>query len=332
KGSDPFFPSHRSLLTVNDLKVHFPIHKGLFRRVVAHVKAVDGVSLAIPAGSTLGLVGESGCGKTTVGKGLLRLVEPTGGQVLYDGADLARLSQAGLRSRRKHLQIIFQDPYSSLNPRMRIAETLEEGMLALGIGRDRAERHERMDRLLAEVGLAPDVKYRYPHEFSGGQRQRIAIARALSVEPQLIVCDEPTSALDVSVQAQILNLLKELQRKKGLAYLFITHNLSVIEFLAHEVAVMYLGRIVEHGKVDEVLGAPQHPYTQALLSAVPVLDLGTKREIIRLQGDLPSPVEPPAGCHFHPRCPQAMARCREAYPGVSEFSATHTARCYLYGG
>ena len=322
--------AHRSLLTVNDLKVYFPIHKGLFRRVVAHVKAVDGVSLAIQSGSTLGLVGESGCGKTTVGKGILRLVEPTGGQVMFDGRDLAQLSRAELRPRRKHVQIIFQDPYSSLNPRMRIAETLEEGMLALGIGRDRTERHERMDRLLGEVGLATDVKYRYPHEFSGGQRQRIAIARALSVEPQLIVCDEPTSALDVSVQAQILNLLKALQQKKGLAYLFITHNISVLEFLAHEVAVMYLGRIVEHGKVDEVLGDPQHPYTRALLSAVPVLDPGAKREIIRLQGDLPSPVNPPAGCHFHPRCPQAMARCREAYPGVSELSATHTARCHLY--
>ena len=320
----------RPLLRVEDLKVHFPVHRGLLKQVVAHVKAVDGVSLTIESGRTLGLVGESGCGKTTVGKGILRLVEPTGGEVLFDGVNLAQLKHGELRARRKHVQIIFQDPYSSLNPRMRIAETLEEGMASLDIGRDRAERQARIDRLLTEVGLSPDIKYRYPHEFSGGQRQRIAIARALSVEPQLIICDEPTSALDVSVQAQILNLLKELQQKKGLAYLFITHNISVIEFLAHEVAVMYLGRIVEHGEVDEVLGNPKHPYTRALLSAVPVVDQGTKREVIRLHGDLPSPVNPPEGCHFHPRCPAAFARCREAYPEKSGFSATHWTRCHLY--
>jgi peptide/nickel transport system ATP-binding protein len=340
KGSDPFFPggsaggsritNHESLLEVKDLKVHFPIHKGVFRRVVAHVKAVDGVSLAIHAGRTLGLVGESGCGKTTVGKGILRLVEPTGGAVLFDGADLARLSRGELRPRRKDVQIIFQDPYSSLNPRMRVMETLEEGMAALGVGGGRAERQARVDALLGEVGMDAQVKYRYPHEFSGGQRQRIAIARALSVEPRLIVCDEPTSALDVSVQAQILNLLKDLQRRKGLAYLFITHNISVIEFLAHEVAVMYLGRIVEHGAVEEVLGAPRHPYTRALLSAVPVVDQATKREVIRLQGDLPSPVNPPEGCHFHPRCPAAFAPCPTAYPGVSPISTTHETRCHLY--
>ncbi len=320
----------RPLLRVEDLKVHFPVHRGLFQRVVAHVKAVDGVSLAIPAGKTLGLVGESGCGKTTVGKGILRLVEPTAGEVWFDGVDLARLRRGELRPLRKHVQIIFQDPYSSLNPRMRVAETLEEGMASLGPGADRAERQARIDALLTEVGLSPEVKYRYPHEFSGGQRQRIAIARALSVEPRLIVCDEPTSALDVSVQAQILNLLKELQEKKGLAYLFISHNISVIEFLAHEVAVMYLGRIVEHGLVDEVLGDPKHPYTRALLSAVPMIDRETKREVIRLQGDLPSPVNPPAGCHFHPRCPAAFAHCREAYPDNARFTATHTAACHLY--
>jgi peptide/nickel transport system ATP-binding protein len=323
-------PSVAPLLDVRDLKVHFPIHKGLFRRVVAHVKAVDGVSLSIAAGRTLGLVGESGCGKTTVGKGILRLTEPTGGEVLFDGADLARLSRGELRPRRKEVQIIFQDPYSSLNPRMRIMETLEEGMAALGLGGGRGGRQARVDALLKEVGLDPEVKYRYPHEFSGGQRQRIAIARALSVEPRLIVCDEPTSALDVSVQAQILNLLRSLQERKGLAYLFITHNISVIEFLAHEVAVMYLGRIVEHGAVSEVLGAPRHPYTRALLSAVPVVDQAAKREVIRLQGDLPSPVDPPSGCHFHPRCPAAFAPCPQAYPGRSRLSATHETRCHLY--
>jgi peptide/nickel transport system ATP-binding protein len=324
-------PSGAPLLSVRGLKVHFPIHKGLFKRVVGHVKAVDGVSLEIPAGKTLGLVGESGCGKTTVGKGLLRLVEPTGGQVAFEGADLARLSRAELLPYRKHVQIIFQDPYSSLNPRMRIAETLEEGMAALGLGADRAERQARIDGLLQEVGLTPDVKYRYPHEFSGGQRQRVAIARALSVEPRLIVCDEPTSALDVSVQAQILNLLKELQQRKGLSYLFITHNISVIEFLADEVAVMYLGRIVEHGAVEEVLEDPKHPYTRALLSAVPVMDQAARREVIRLEGDLPSPVTPPVGCHFHPRCPAAFGPCRASYPGASVFSTTHWARCHLYG-
>jgi len=328
---DPSFITHHpSILEVRDLKVHFPVHKGLFKRVVARVKAVDGVTLDIGAGRTLGLVGESGCGKTTVGKGLLRLVEPTAGEVLFDGVDLAQLRRAELRPRRKDVQIIFQDPYSSLNPRMRVMETLEEGMVALGIGAGREERQARIDALLGEVGLGPEVKFRYPHEFSGGQRQRIAIARALSVEPRLIVCDEPTSALDVSVQAQILNLLKELQRKKGLAYLFITHNISVIEFLAHEVAVMYLGRIVERGGVAEVLSSPKHPYTRALLSAVPVMEAATKREIIRLQGELPSPVSPPAGCHFHPRCPDVFAPCRQEYPGKSDFSRTHSAHCHLY--
>ena len=327
----PSVTLHQSLLEVKDLKVHFPVHKGILKHVVGHVKAVDGVSLTIESGKTLGLVGESGCGKTTVGKGILRLLEPTGGEVLFDGTDLARLGRAELRSRRKHVQIIFQDPYSSLNPRMRVAETLEEGMAALDPGADGAARQARIDQLLTEVGLTPEVKYRYPHEFSGGQRQRIAIARALTVEPRLIVCDEPTSALDVSVQAQILNLLKDLQRKKGLAYLFISHNISVIEFLAHEVAVMYLGRIVEHGAVDEVLGDPKHPYTRALLSAVPVIDQATKREVIRLEGDHPSPLNPPSGCHFHPRCPAAFAPCREAYPGSTRFSATHSARCHLFG-
>jgi peptide/nickel transport system ATP-binding protein len=322
--------SHQSLLEVKDLKVHFPVHKGLFKRVVAQVKAVDGITLAIEAGRTLGLVGESGCGKTTVGKAILRLLEPTAGEVLFDGVDLARLRRAELRPRRKDVQIIFQDPYSSLNPRMRVMETLEEGMAALGIGAGREERQARIDALLADVGLAPELKSRYPHEFSGGQRQRIAIARALSVEPRLIVCDEPTSALDVSVQAQILNLLKALQRERGLAYLFITHNISVIEFLAHEVAVMYLGRIVERGAVEEVLSSPKHPYTRALLSAVPVIEPATRREVIRLEGELPSPISPPAGCHFHPRCPEALPRCRAAYPGASRFSATHTTHCHLY--
>ena len=320
----------RPLLQVVDLKVHFPIYKGIFRRVAGHVRAVDGVTFSIRRGRTLGLVGESGCGKTTVGKGVLRLVEATAGQVFYEGVDVLRLPRSDMRARRRHAQIVFQDPYSSLNPRMRVMETIEEGMASLGIGADRTERQARIDRLLVEVGLAPEVKFRYPHEFSGGQRQRIAIARALAVEPELIICDEPTSALDVSVQAQILNLLKSLQASKGLAYLFITHNISVIEFVAHEVAVMYLGRIVERGTVDEVLENPQHPYTRVLLSSVPVLDRETRRDVIRLQGDLPSPVNPPPGCHFHPRCPSALPRCREAYPENARFSETHSAHCHLY--
>jgi peptide/nickel transport system ATP-binding protein len=319
-----------SLLEVADLKVHFPVHKGVFKRVIGHVRAVDGVSLAIKAGRTLGLVGESGCGKTTVGKGILRLVDPTHGTVMFAGEDFTRMGRAELRTRRQHAQIIFQDPYASLNPRMRVVETMEEGMVALGIGAGRAQRQSRIDELLTEVGLSADVKYRYPHEFSGGQRQRIAIARALAVEPQLIICDEPTSALDVSVQAQILNLLKELQQKKGLAYLFISHNISVIEFLAHEVAVMYLGRIVERGAVEDVLEHPRHPYTRALLSAVPAIDPAGRREVIRLQGDLPSPVNPPQGCHFHPRCAQALPQCLRQYPAQTVFSATHSAHCHLH--
>ncbi len=322
--------AERALLQVTDLKVHFPIRSGFLQRVTAHVKAVDGVSLSIAAGRTLGLVGESGCGKTTVGKGILRLVEPTGGEVLFAGQDLARLTRSAMRAKRNEVQIIFQDPYASLNPRMRVTEILEEGMVALGIGRTTSERATRIDRLLDEVGLAPAMKLRYPHEFSGGQRQRIAIARALSVEPRLIICDEPTSALDVSVQAQILNLLKSLQDRKGLAYLFITHNISVVEFLAHEVAVMYLGRIVEAGAVDEVLKSPQHPYTRALLSAVPVIDATTRHEFIRLQGDLPSPVNPPTGCYFHPRCPQAMPECAVTYPAETPLSATRNVHCHLY--
>ncbi len=318
-----------ALLQVNDLQVYFPIRKGLFQRVAGHVRAVDGVSLDIFPGRTLGLVGESGCGKTTVGKGLLRLVEPTGGQVLLGGADFLALDRKALRARRRDVQIIFQDPYASLNPRVRIGDALEEGMLALAIGSGASDRQSRIDALLHEVGLSPEVKGRYPHEFSGGQRQRIAIARALSVEPQLIVCDEPTSALDVSVQAQILNLLKRLQREKGLAYLFISHNMSVIDYMADDVAVMYLGRIVEQGSVDEVLRSPQHPYTQSLLAAVPVADPQAARPVLRLAGDLPSPVNPPGGCHFHPRCGVAVQQCTTVYPEVSRLSATRTVRCHL---
>jgi peptide/nickel transport system ATP-binding protein len=321
------------LLRVSDLAVHFPIRKGLLKRVVGQVRAVDGVSLEVPAGRTLALVGESGCGKTTVGKSILQLIRPTTGRVTFEGTDLTSLRGEALRARRGDFQIVFQDPYSSLDPRMRIADILEEGMVSLGVVATGEGRQARIDELLVQVGLSPDAKLRYPHEFSGGQRQRIAIARALAVNPKLIVCDEPTSALDVSVQAQILNLLKSLQDSFGLAYLFITHNLSVVEYFAHEVAVMYLGRIVERGRVEEVLAHPRHPYTRALLSAVPVIQLGSgRREMIRLGGDLPSPADPPAGCHFHPRCPQAMPVCRERYPEATAFESGHYAHCHLYSG
>ena len=319
-----------ALLRVRDLKVHFPIRRGLLKRTVGQVRAVDGMSFDLASGMTLALVGESGCGKTTAGKAILQLIRPSAGSVQFQDAELTRLRGQALRSRRADFQLIFQDPFSSLNPRMRVSDILGEGMKALGVADALAERALRMDRMLAQVGLNAEAKQRYPHEFSGGQRQRIAIARALAVNPKLIVCDEPTSALDVSVQAQILNLLKHLQLDLGLAYLFITHNIAVVEHLAHNVAVMYLGRIVERGSVDEVLRTPRHPYTQALLSAVPALDQTGERKIIRLQGELPSPANPPQGCHFHPRCPQAMPECRLEYPGPVNTGGSHEVSCLLY--
>jgi peptide/nickel transport system ATP-binding protein len=322
--------SGAALLGVRGLKVHFPIRKGLLKRTVGQVKAVDGVSFDIASGRTLALVGESGCGKTTAGKAILQLIRPSAGSVQFEGHELTQLRGAALRVRRADFQLIFQDPYASLNPRMRVADILAEGMKALVVADTTAERVARMDRMLAQVGLNAEAKLRYPHEFSGGQRQRIAIARALAVSPKLIVCDEPTSALDVSVQAQILNLLKQLQRDLGLAYLFITHNIAVVEYLAHEVAVMYLGRIVERGTVDEVLRAPRHPYTRALLSAVPTLDQAGQRSIIRLQGELPSPANPPPGCHFHPRCAQAMPACKLKYPDAVRVGGSHEVSCLLY--
>ncbi|MGH8614767.1 MAG: ATP-binding cassette domain-containing protein, partial [Gammaproteobacteria bacterium] len=260
---------HSKLLEVSDLKVHFPIRKGVFRRVVGQVQAVDGVSLEIARGQTLAMVGESGSGKTTVGKGILQLIRPTSGTVRFHGEELTTLSARQLRKRRSQIQIVFQDPYSSMNPRMMVGDIIEEGMVAQRIGKNREQRRHTVRELLQQVGLDTAYASRYPHEFSGGQRQRICIARALAVGPQLIVCDEPTSALDVSVQSQILELLRDLQRRLGLAYLFITHNLGVVEYIAHRVAVMYQGRIVEQGSVDEVLSRPQHPYTQRLLAAVP---------------------------------------------------------------
>jgi peptide/nickel transport system ATP-binding protein len=319
------------LLKVDALRVHFPIRRGILQKTVAQLKAVDGVSLALARGKTLALVGESGCGKTTVGKAILQLIAPTGGSVQLDGRELTGLSRHALRPLRQRMQMIFQDPFASLNPRLAVGALIAEGMQALGLAtQGKAERDAAIAVLLQQVGLDPSAANRYPHEFSGGQRQRIAIARALAVQPDLIVCDEPTSALDVSVQAQILNLLKALQDELGLSYLFITHNFAVVEYLAHEVAVMYLGRIVEQGTVDEVLRAPQHPYTRALLAAVPSPRLNAQPTFIRLTGETPSPANPPSGCHFHPRCPQALAICRERYPERTEVSATQGVRCHLY--
>jgi len=311
------------LLEVENLQVHFPIRRGLLKRPVCHVKAVDGVSLTLTPGHTLALVGESGCGKTTAGKAILRLLRPTAGAVRLAGSEVT-----GIRGR--EMQMVFQDPFGSLNPRLRVGEIIAEGMEAQGV----PVTQDNLEAVLQRVGLSPEMAQRYPHEFSGGQRQRIAIARALAVEPKLLICDEPTSALDVSVQAQILNLLKDLQARLGLAYLFITHNIAVVDFLAHEVAVMYLGRIVEQGLVDEILRSARHPYTQALLAAVPRVEAERNSGAgkgAHVAGDMPSPAKPPAGCHFHPRCPQAAAICSEIYPAATAISASHRVHCHFPG-
>ncbi|MDE2440418.1 MAG: ABC transporter ATP-binding protein [Betaproteobacteria bacterium] len=319
----------KGFLVVDGLKVHFPIRKGLLQRTVGHVRAVDGISLSISPGRTLVLVGESGCGKTTVGKALLQLIAPTAGSVRLGDNELVGLAGRRLRAARRHMQMIFQDPFASLNPRLRVGEIIAEGMEALGVAGNAVSRHATVSALLGQVGLPEEAGDRYPHEFSGGQRQRIAVARALAVQPELLICDEPTSALDVSVQAQILNLLKKLQGELGIAYLFITHNFAVVEYLAHDVAVMYLGRIVEQGRAEEVLRNPQHPYTRALLSAVPLPRQEGAAAVIRLPGEAPSPANPPTGCHFHPRCPNVMEVCRSRYPGKVEVSVTHSASCHL---
>ena len=321
------------ILEARDLSKLFPGPKKLFTPA-RFVTAVDRVSLAVMPGETLAIVGESGSGKSTLGRLLLRLLAASEGRVFYQGEEITDASGVRLNQLRRELQIIFQDPFASLNPRLSVGEIIGEGFSALsGAGPGWAANGDpatAIGALLQQVGLAADAAGRYPHEFSGGQRQRIAIARVLAVQPELIVCDEPTSALDVSVQAQILNLLKSLQDELGLAYLFVTHNLAVVEYLAHEVAVMYLGRIVEQGQVDELLQAPRHPYTRALLSAVPSVRLDDQPQFIRLAGEMPSPAHPPAGCHFHPRCAQASAACRADYPETTWVSATHQVRCHLY--
>ena len=318
-----------NLLEVKNLKVHFPVKHGVFSRVNAWVKAVDDVSLTVAPGETVGLVGESGCGKTTLGRAIIRLLEPTAGSVTFEGEDITTLEGAALRERRRRFQMIFQDPVGSLNPRMTVGQIIGEALDIHHLVADEQAREQRIGKLLKDVGLDPQHAQRYPHEFSGGQRQRIGIARALAVEPKLIVCDEPVSALDVSVQAQIINLLQDLQREHGLAYLFIAHDLAVVEHISHRVVVMYLGKVVESAESKAIINAPKHPYTQALLSAVPVVDPDSKRQRIVLPGDVPSPINPPSGCPFHPRCPVAEARCKTEVPALREVSAGHFAACHL---
>lgn len=318
------------LVVVEGLRTHFPIRKGLFSRVAAWVKAVDGVSFRIAPGKTLGLVGESGCGKTTVGRSLLRLVPATAGRFLFDDQDVFSLPKREMRRLRRHAQLIFQDPYGSLNPRMTIGNIVGEALTVHGLARQR-ERRQRVAELLDKVGLLPGHASRYPHEFSGGQRQRVGIARALALNPMFIVCDEPVSALDVSIQSQIINLLQDLQHQMGLTYLFIAHDLAVVEHISDYVAVMYLGRIVEYARSDDLYADPKHPYTMALLSAIPQVETSLQRKRIVLQGEVPSPINPPSGCPFHPRCHMAQDRCAVEVPQLEckGGDTEHVVSCHL---
>ena len=323
----------KALVEVRNLKMHFPIHRGIiFQRQVGAIKAVDGINFSMVKGETLGLVGESGCGKSTTGRALLQLYRPTEGEVIFEGTDLTKTKGEDLRKMRRRMQMIFQDPYASLNPRMTVGSIVGEPLEVHNIGSTKKERQERVQELLKIVGLNPYFVNRYPHEFSGGQRQRIGVARALAVNPAFIVCDEPVSALDVSIQAQIINLLEDLQDELGLTYLFIAHDLSVVRHISDRIAVMYLGKIVELADRDELYADPMHPYTQALLSAVPIPDpvIEGKRKRIILEGDVPSPANPPKGCHFCTRCPRVMDVCREQEPPFKEYKAGHYTACFLY--
>ncbi len=319
------------LLSVRNLKKHFPIRGGLLAREIDRVHAVDGVSLDVAPGETLGLVGESGCGKSTTGRCILRLIEPTSGEIWFQGRDVTALEGEALRAMRRDMQIIFQDPFASLNPRHTVGGIIGEALTIHGLVKGRQEMEDKVVQLLETVGLRPEHMRRFPHEFSGGQRQRIGIARALAVEPKLIVCDEPVSALDVSIQAQVINLLEDLQEKFGLTYLFIAHDLSVVEHISDRVAVMYLGRVVEVATSEELYANPLHPYTEALLSAVPIPDPKIKRKRIVLQGDVPNPIRPPSGCHFHTRCPIAEARCKTEVPALKSVGGRHQVSCHLRG-
>ena len=319
-----------SLLEIRNLKKHFPVGEGLFSRGKGAVKAVDGVNLSIEEGETLGLVGESGCGKSTLGRAILRLIEPTSGEINFLGKNLLSLSQRELRETRREMQIIFQDPYASLNPRMRVGDIVGEGLEIHKLAKGKAKR-DRVMELLHQVGLRDDHYDRYPHEFSGGQRQRIGIARALAVNPKFIVCDEPVSSLDVSIQAQIINLLQELQEKMHLTYLFISHDLRVVEHISHRVAIMYLGKVVEIAKSDTIYRDAKHPYTRALLSAVPIPDMNKKKERVVLEGDVPSPVNPPPGCTFHPRCSYREAVCSQTEPPLEFSPDGHGVSCHVFG-
>ncbi|HSN76120.1 MAG TPA: dipeptide ABC transporter ATP-binding protein [Anaerolineae bacterium] len=323
--------THKDMLVVDDLKKYFPVRAGLLQRVKAWVKAVDGVSFTIREGETFGLVGESGCGKTTVGRTILRLLPPNGGSVFFDGEDLFAMGKREFKGMRRQMQIVFQDPYSSLDPRMPVGEIISEGMMIHGIGTAK-ERAETVAELLKTVGMNPYHARRYPHEFSGGQRQRIGIARALALRPRFIVCDEPVSALDVSVQSAVLNLLRGLQSQFGLTYLFIAHNLSVVEHISDRVGVMYLGKMVEVTTREALFRNPMHPYTVALLSAIPMPDPNYKKERIVLTGDVPSPLNPPSGCRFHPRCPSVMDVCKEIDPPFEQKHTDHWVACHLFSG
>ncbi|MCC6870076.1 MAG: dipeptide ABC transporter ATP-binding protein [Burkholderiales bacterium] len=317
-----------ALLHVDGLVKHFPIRKGMFGRAAGAVRAVDGVSFDVAVGETLALVGESGCGKSTTGRLVLRLLEPTSGKVFFDGEDLLALGDDEMRRRRRAIQVIFQDPFASLNPRMTVAQAITEALALHGLAEGR--RRERVGEILSLVGLSPEHGRRYPHEFSGGQRQRIGIARALAVEPRIVVCDEPVSALDVSIQAQVVNLLRDLQKRFGLSYIFIAHDLAVVKFIATRIAVMYLGRIVEYADKRALFDEPRHPYTQALLASIPIPQPAVKRRRILLEGDVPSPSNPPSGCRFRTRCPYARPRCAEETPALQPDASGHAVACHFW--